>query len=326
MIALARIADRGPLNAAALAAFLLLGALWVPVLMIASSGSPFIVILVSSLSMLCLVASAAVVAFVALRHGELSALKVAGGCLFLLVAVSLVLYGSAAHIPLIAIIYWLPAIVAAFVLARTVKLELSVLAIVFCGLVAVIAFVLLVGDTEDFLKSQFAGVAAPSENAPSGGDATPGSPILSAEQQEILVQKIAWTIPGAFGVSVMSVALGALFLARSWQAGLFNPGGFQKEFHALKLGRSTSFVGGAIVLVALLQGGQLLGAVAMVVIFCFFLQGLAVMHALVKQRSMHPYWLHGLYILVLILPHTFVLVAALGLADNLYALRRPSEQ
>ena len=52
--------------------------------------------------MACLIASAAVVAFVALRHGEFSALRVTGGCLLLLVFVSLFLYGTAAHIPLIA--------------------------------------------------------------------------------------------------------------------------------------------------------------------------------------------------------------------------------
>ena len=119
----------------------------------------------------------------------------------------------------------------------------------------------------------------------------------------------------------MSVALGALFLARSWQAGLFNPGGFQKEFHALSLGRNAALVCVLVIVLSVVQNGQLAGAVAFVVIFAFFIQGLAVSHSLVKQRGMHRFWLYGIYVLLFI-PHTMLLLAALGLADNMFRLRR----
>lgn len=336
MIALARIADRGPLTAAALAAGLLLGALWIPVLIIAGTGSAGLIFFTGFVSMACLVASAAIVAFVVLRHGEIAAIQVALGCLLLLIVVSQLLYGSAYHIPLIAVIYWLPAIVAAFLLARFVRLELAVLAIVVAGVISVVAFMSVVGDPSEFLQEQFGGLNGnPDGSSDSSSDSSlpgelpqgsaAGSLMLSAEQQQTLIDSIARTIPGAFGVSVMSVAFGALFLARSWQAGLFNPGGFQKEFHALSLGRNASLAGVLILLIAFVQGGQLAGAISMVVIFGLFFQGLAVAHALVKQRGMHRYWLHGLYMFVLILPHTLLLLAALGLADNLYSLRGKSD-
>ena len=80
MINLARIADRGPLVAGALAATLLLGALWIPVLLV-SGLSGGAVLMASFASMYFLICSAAVVAFVALRHGEIAAFKVVGGCL-----------------------------------------------------------------------------------------------------------------------------------------------------------------------------------------------------------------------------------------------------
>ncbi|MFK7890321.1 MAG: DUF2232 domain-containing protein [Granulosicoccus sp.] len=316
MIALARVADRGPMTAAAVAAILLLAALWVPVLLLTAAGAGILVLLISTLSMLCLIASAAVVAFVALRHGEMAAVKVAGSCLLLLVLVSLILYGSALHIPLIAVIYWLPAIVAAFLLARTVRLEISIIAIVLFGLVAVVAFVMLVGNVTDFLQNQFLeATRLATEQSESGAS------MITDEQQQTIVERVAWVIPGAFGVSVMSIALGALFLARSWQAELFNPGGFQKEFHGLKLGRSVSLAAVLVIALAMMQGGQLSGAVAMVIIFGLFLQGLAVVHSLVKQRQMNRLWLHGMYIFVLLLPHTLLLLAALGLTDNLFNLR-----
>jgi uncharacterized protein YybS (DUF2232 family) len=148
----------------------------------------------------------------------------------------------------------------------------------------------------------------------------PGSAEFEAQRIGI-IDGIAKMMTGAMGVSVMSVALGALFLARSWQAGLFNPGGFQTEFHALSLGKNAALSCVLVIVLSVVQNGQLAGAIAFVVIFAFFIQGLAVSHSLVKQRGMHRFWLYGIYVL-LVIPHTMLLLAALGLADNIFRLRR----
>ncbi len=314
MINLAKIADRGPLVAAGLAAVMLLAALWIPVLL-AGGMTGGAVIMASFMSMYFLVCSAAVVAFVALRHGEMSAIRVVGGCLLLLIVLSTVLYQSAVHVPLIATVFWLPAILAAFVLARTVKLDFAVLTIVGCGVIAILGITLVLGDTTEFWRSQFA-------NSGAGfTDPNATEQAVTEEQRELFIEGIARMMTGAMGVSVMSVALGALFLARSWQAGIVNPGGFQKEFHALSLGKNAALVCVLVIVLAVMQSGQLAGALATVVIFAFFIQGLAVSHSLVKQRGMHRFWLYGIYVL-LVIPHTMLLLAALGLADNMFRLRR----
>lgn len=328
MLALARIAERGPLTAAGVAALLLLAALWVPALLIASTGASGLLLFVSLASMACLVASAAVVAFVALRHGEKSALQVAGGCLLLLVIVSTVLYGSVFHIPLIAIVFWLPAIIAAFVLVRTVNLNYSVLVVMGCGLLAVILLSIVMGDSAAFWRNQLGDVGSTTlteSNLDTGASLEPGAvAVLTEEQREAFIDTMARVTTGALGVSMMSVALGALFLARSWQASLLNPGGFQKEFHELSLGRGVAMVCMLIIALSVTVGGQISVSIAIVLIFGFFIQGLAVVHALVKQRGMHRFWLHGIYVL-LMLPHTLLLLAALGVADNIFSLRRKTE-
>lgn len=317
MINLAKIADRGPLIAAGLAAALLLAALGLPALLVngVTGGG---VLMASFLSMYFLICSAAVVAFVALRHGEVSAFKVVGGCLLLLIVLSAILYKSVVHVPLVATVFWLPAILAAIVLARTIKLDYAVLAIVVCGIVAVVGLTLVLGDTTEFWRSQFANTGAmvgdPSLTELSGA-------VDIEAQRAVVIDGIAKMMTGAMGVSVMSVALGALFLARSWQAGLVNPGGFQKEFHALSLGKNAALVCVLVIVLSVVQDGQLAGAVTVVVIFAFFIQGLAVSHSLVKQRGMHRFWLYGIYVL-LVIPHTMLLLAALGLADNMFRLRR----
>ena len=78
MIALAKFADRGPFVAAGLAAALLLSALWLPALM-GAGNSPGLLFLASFAAMFCLIASAAVVAFVALRRGDMAGCRWVSG-------------------------------------------------------------------------------------------------------------------------------------------------------------------------------------------------------------------------------------------------------
>lgn len=331
MIALARIADRGPLTAAVLAAGLLLAALAIPTLLL-SGGSFALFVYVGLSSMAALVASAAVVAFVALRHGELAAIRVAAGCSLLLV-LPILLFDNVIQAPLVASLCWLAAIAGAIVLARTAKLDTAMLVITGCGVLSVLFMVLIMGNTTEFLAERFsaaeigADVTISTDIATETDIAQPAkqesAPELTQEMREQLVNMLVYLTTGAIGVSVMGVASGALFLARSWQARLVNQGGFQKEFHALSLGRNAALVSMIVVAMAMIIGGQILIAAAMVVIFAFFFQGLAIVHALVKQHGMHRFWLHGVYALfILLMLPTTLLLAALGFVDNLSSLRR----
>lgn len=339
MIALARVADRGPLTAAALAAGLLLAALAIPTLLL-SGGLYSLFIYVGILSMAALVASAAVVAFVALRRGEIAALRVAGGCT-LLTLVPVLIFPEIMQGPLVAFVCWLSAIVAAIVLARTSRLDYAMLVAAGCGVVAILLMVLVVGNTTEVLTERFseaeakisAEVATSNERARTSatneGEGTISEasvPELTEELRESVIKLMVYIMTGAIGVTVMSVAAGALFLARGWQADLVNKGGFQKEFHALSLGRNAALFAMFVIALAMSIGGQIMVAVAMVATFAFFFQGLAIVHALVKQHGMHRFWLYGTYMLMVSLMLPALLLAALGFADNISSLRRSEEK
>ena len=85
MLWLAQLAERGPFASAAVAAGLILAALLLPAFLLTGVGSsPLLLFVASSLSVVALIASAAIVAFVVLRHGEMAALQVLAVCVVLI--------------------------------------------------------------------------------------------------------------------------------------------------------------------------------------------------------------------------------------------------
>lgn len=101
----------------------------------------------------------------------------------------------------------------------------------------------------------------------------------------------------------------SLFLARWWQAALYNPGGFQSEFHQLRLNPVQALLCLAAVLYSWQQGGDyhtwgsLFGLPLLV-------SGIALVHFTVKARNFGGQWLVLFYLaLLLVNPLTLVLMA-----------------
>ncbi len=107
------------------------------------------------------------------------------------------------------------------------------------------------------------------------------SGLLTAEQGLQLVQTIAGWMAGLFAAGLFLQLVAGLFLARSWQAALYNPGGFRKEFHTFRLHRMFGVVGGlalAVVLMPTLLDAGLLRDLGVLLLVLLFLQGLAMSH------------------------------------------------
>lgn len=300
-LGLARFADRGPVSAAGLAAALL------------SAGLLLLLtrVLLGLPGMALVILSGAVVSYVVLRYGEVLALQTLALCTAGLALLGLWATGSLLVLPIQQWMLWLPPVLAAAVLRRTVNLNLAVLLVVGMGLALLLLLRVLVPDLDTFWYEQLAMMFS-TEALPAG---------VSEQDLDQLLRSLAGMATGAAAMSLMTLTLGSLFLARAWQAALHRPGGFREEFHALRFGRAMALAGMVIMVVSMLSRSSLGSAAAFVVLFGFFVQGMAVVHALVQQRGMNRGWLVGLYVL-LILPHTVLLVGALGLADNLFGFRR----
>lgn len=115
-----------------------------------------------------------------------------------------------------------------------------------------------------------------------------------------------------------------LFLARWWQAKLYNPGGFQAEYLALKGHRQLAVVTVIVAAAAALTSGlfaELCWNMLIVLSVVYIFTGTALLHcsfAVMKgSRFMVPF----LYITLFAIPHIMLLIAICGLSDTWLNLR-----
>ncbi|ANF58576.1 hypothetical protein [Halotalea alkalilenta] len=138
--------------------------------------------------------------------------------------------------------------------------------------------------------------------------------LTSYAQQGISIDQLASLLIGVVtGLMMLLASVACLALARSWQAGLYNPGGFRSEFHQLRL-RPAEL--GVVIAIALVGG--LLGAPAALLVAWvpLLVSGIALVHGLLGIKGMNGLWLVGFYALLLTTWPAIVIVLLLALIDS----------
>ncbi|MDC9720752.1 MAG: hypothetical protein PSN46_08525 [Gammaproteobacteria bacterium] len=126
---------------------------------------------------------------------------------------------------------------------------------------------------------------------------------------------------GVLGAVHMAILLACVVLARWWQSALFNPGGFQTEFHQLRL---PLWLTGTLALAVfglsnVADMTQWLFMLAIPLLFA----GLALVHGLVEQLKLGRAWLIAIYLgLLLSSGVVFTLLALLATLDSVFKLRQ----
>ena len=150
------------------------------------------------------------------------------------------------------------------------------------------------------------------------------SPEMLAQLDEAMkgMSELMLSLPAATVVGAMLV----VWLARWMHAAIDNPGGFGEEFRALRLDGRVAYVALALALLALLAGhfaGGLFRGLLLLVIVMYTIQGIALVHAYVRQRSASVAWLVAVYLGILIVPPAVILGLALtGFSDTWFDFRR----
>lgn len=141
------------------------------------------------------------------------------------------------------------------------------------------------------------------------------------EVTDELVTSFQALLVASFAASFFAMSIGSLFLARSWQAALFNPGGWREEFHQLRLGSFEM----AVIIAAMLLGPSI-GLDGYILVFSGLVPivvcGLALVHGLVGKKNLGGHWMVGFYVLAVVLfPTLIAIVALLAMLDSAIDIR-----
>lgn len=149
--------------------------------------------------------------------------------------------------------------------------------------------------------------------------------LLEGDQQARLVSLMAGWMPGIVAAGFFLQTLVAIFLARWWQALLYNPGGFRTEFHQLRLPRLLAVLLLLLVLLMVMQAGSgvtVLEYLLVLLVCAWFVHGLALVHGVVGKLGSSGGWLVAVYLLLLFaLPHMSIVLATAGVADAWFDFR-----
>jgi hypothetical protein len=258
--------------------------------------------------------SAAAIALVTLvqdfRQGmRVMAFAIAGSVLF-----ASLIFSSPMVVVYFVLMAWLPAWLAATVLKQTVSLAASLQLITALSLLVIIVlYVVFPGFGElwreplDLLVQQLA-------------EQYQGQLSLQELQQaEELAIKL---IPGLIASSILFGTMISLFLARWWQAVVFNPGGFGKEFQSLSLGKTAALVAVGIVVAAAIIGTEPVYAMLLVILALYLTQAMSIVHAIFAGRQLNTVWLYVFYVAIIFVPHIVALLVLVGITDAWIDFRR----
>lgn len=215
---------------------------------------------------------------------------------------------------------WLPILGVSLILGYTRSLAISLFAATGLGIAVVLGFYLVLPEPMLWWQALIEPLAETLGHQP-------GWQFDQAQTQTIVLNlSVMMTGLMAAGLS-LNIMLG-LLVGRSWQAKLYNPGGFASEFQQLRLGKSVAILTVVMMVVTVLplgDGAAVLRECLPVLIVLFTLQGLSVVHAIVNQQQRQSFWLVAVYVLLLVMmPQMAVLLTLIGVLEQWFNFRRLS--
>jgi hypothetical protein len=250
--------------------------------------------------------SAGAIVLITLVNGKQSGL-VASALALVGAAIFAFLIFSAPQVAIVfALLAWLPDWLAATILRQTVSLAYSLQVLTGIAIMSVLLIYMLYPDFGEFWREPL------DEMVVSLAEQSEDFSLAELKQTE---DWIIGFLPGLFASSLLFGTMLSLFLGRWWQAVLFNPGGFAKEFQSLSLGKASAMTAIAVLLVAVLLNSMVTTAVASVVFVLYSVQALSLTHAAINIRKLSGMWLYVLYLGMFFVPQLLLVLILISLAD-----------
>ncbi len=249
----------------------------------------------------------AIIGLATLRYGAAEGGVVLAGSATVFAAAMWVLAGSAAPAVLFVVVTGLPVLALCALLRTTASQGAVLVAATLVTGAAIAMLYLTVSDPAQWWLDMFAALLVTGDE---------GVDPRGFEELAGMLRTVVTGLP----IAVMVTSVCTVFLARWAHAALDNPGGFGREFRALRVGRRFGAGAGGVVVLALLLAPRSAGIghdLLMLVVAACAIQGVATVHGLVGLRGGGRGWLVAMYAgLFLVTPATVLVLSVAGLSDT----------
>lgn len=262
------------------------------------------------------IVSSASVALVTLRRGAKEGLYVLLCACLAAAVLSVILKIGYEFALLYGLVLWLPIWGISVVLREGRQLGVAIEIAVLLGVVAVLVFYLYQPHPAQIWTAFWAEIMRPALEGHVGD--------MSVEQVKQVIHNAARFTTGAAAAGAVFGLLLGLFLARWWQAALYNPGGFRTEFLELRAHVKLTLATVVVFGIAMLSSGvlrEICWNLLWVLCVLYLLVGIAVLHASFAAMKGGRFMVPFLYLTLVLVPHMVLLVAIWGLLDNWLNLR-----
>jgi hypothetical protein len=264
--------------------------------------------------------SGAGVALVSLRLGAREGMLVILASWLACSLLSYLVFADALPATVFALALWVPVWALGLLLRTTRAMPLTIEVALLSGLLIIAGLYLVLPDPGKYLAEM---MYEPVQQLIDEGKLE----ISGADSDKVLSGLSHWmTSVVATGYFLQMVAV--MFVGRWWQAMIYNPGGFGDEFRDLRFHRPTAMIAAPLLLLVMFgEVPDWVVAVATLFLAAFFLQGLAVVHALLKKAKAGGFWIAGIYALLLLaMPYMMSVLALTGLTDTWMNFRKRAEK
>ncbi len=255
--------------------------------------------------------SAAAVALVTLRQGQRDGIITILGAGIALGILGRILFDSAGLAIAYALVFWFPVWIFSVLLRESGQLALTFEVALGPALLGIIGTYLFNSNPASIWREKLRLVFSPMIKNPPPG--------IEIELVESGIQIGSHYMTGVVVAGLLVSLVLAILLGRWWQAMLFNPGGFRKEFLSLKPRAIVAYVFLIIFILAGLSSGLVSEGMINAGILGFFfylIVGTAILHVLISTTSSSRFLLPVMYLVLLFIPYVLFPVAVLGFSDT----------
>jgi hypothetical protein len=275
----------------------------------------------SSLALLSLlfppvsIVSSAAVALVTLRRGAGEGLYVLVCSCLAAAALSTLLIGNYQYALLYSSAFWLPVWLISIVLREGRYLALAIEIAVMLGVAVVLGVYVLHDQPVQLWREVLNFMMQPMLE---------GKTDVPLEQIKQSAELLAHFMTGVAAAGSVYGLLFGLFMARWWQAVLYNPGGFKAEFLGLKGHFQLTLITLLVAVVGYLSSGktaELCWNVLLVLLVTYTMIGTAVLHSAFSVMKGSRFMVPFLYVTLMLIPHVMIVIVLCGLTDTWLDLR-----